>query len=227
MYRKSTASTERQLIAEIVTCYGTTILDVIHLDAGSEPFSIGEAPEASFKLDGALLTDPAATTMVEVSDEGYVLTAPAGFEAHLAGEPSGDWTLAAGERVELRPGVRAILSRGPVRFYVRAVERERIVAARPQVDRPFWASVVGTGTLATAALLLMQAMPPDAMAIAQADELARANFARYLVQADAEEPVEVEVDRTRESGSSEASEAASDAERSHPASTQPKPSKAA
>jgi TonB family protein len=162
-------------LAEIVVCYRGSIVEVAHLGPSSAAYTVGEGPEASFKLDGAQLPSQAATVLVERVGAGFVLRVPPGFAGRL--EDRGQ-RLSLTELIELRPGLAATLTRGELRFDVALVEGERIEAGRAPLDRPFWASLIGNATVV------------DAMAVALEDEAAEARFASYFEQAD--EPVEQE-----------------------------------
>jgi TonB family protein len=148
------------------------IVDVAHLDAGA--YTLGEAPEASFKLAGATLPDRAATTLVERVGQGFVLSIPATFECWI--EHRGH-ALSQREHVDLCEGDSATLRRGDVRFDVALVERELPIHARAPLDRAFWASVIGHAILFIVMLLLIRATPPDSTAESLEHEAAAARFA--------------------------------------------------
>lgn len=197
----STPASTRQ-VAQIVVSFRGSIIDVVHIDQDSSAYTVGEAPEASFKLNGAALPDPGATPLVQRIGSGFMVMALPGFEG-------------TAQHVELRCDAKLTLRCGEVRFDIALVEREAVEAGRTPLDRPFLASIVGTGMLATAALVLMQSMPIDSMSVALEEAEAQARFASYFKQAnelDEPEPLEAEVESTNDSG--EASPAAATPSRS-------------
>lgn len=178
-------------IAQLVVCYRTSIIDVVHVRGLRDRYSVGESPAASFKLNGAPLPDPDATTLVERVGERYLLTVPACFAAHfeLEGRPV---AVALEQPVELIAGLRATLVYGELRFDVSLVDPEVVLARRARLDRPFWASVAGIASLAVLAALLVRATPADGMSLALDDAAAAARLASYF---EPTQPRELETDQ--------------------------------
>jgi TonB family protein len=162
-----------------------------------DKYSVGESPAASFKLCGAPLPNPAATTLIERIGGRYVLTVPACFTVQLALEGR---SLAAAHTVELTPGLQATLAYGELRFYISLVEPEAVLARRRGLDRGFWASVVGVASLAVLAALLLRATPADGMSLALDDDAAAARLASYF---EVDQPREQESDEPADSGAAE------------------------
>lgn len=173
-----------------------------------EAYTIGEGNEASFKVSGATLPNPAATPLVQRVNGGYALAfSPAmGGEVELAGQrisladlvSSGRATPSAGNYLYPLPSnAKARVDHGDVRFNVNLVNRGAVVAGRGQTDWAFWGYFGGTATIATAFYMLMRSMPDDALAMQISDDEAAARFASYFHQADMkpqDEPVEAEAE---------------------------------
>ena len=171
-----------------------------------EAYTIGESSEASFKVSGASLPNPAATPLVQRVNGGYALafTPSMGGEVEFGGQRmSLDELVAAGRAAvhagaylyPLPSGAKARVDHGDIRFNVNLVNRGAVVAGRGQVDWAFWGYFGGTATIATAFYMLMRAMPDDALAMQLEDDQAAAKFASYFHQADnkpADEPIETE-----------------------------------
>lgn len=170
-------------VAQLVICYRSSIVDVVQLRSATDRYSVGESPAASFKLSGAPLPNPDATTLVERIGDRYMLTVPPCFAAHfeLRGAP-----LEAATSIELVAGLRATLVYGELRFEISLVDPEAVLAGRRRLDRPFLASVVGIASLAGLAALLLRATPADGMSLALDDDAAAARLASYFETAEPE-----------------------------------------
>ncbi|EDM74663.1 FHA/TonB domain protein [Plesiocystis pacifica SIR-1] len=170
-----------------------------------EVFSIGESPDASFKLSGTDLPNPGSTPLVHRdSTGGYALSFTPGMEGNVE---LGRQLLSlhdlvetgrtqAGNGVQVYPlpkGARAKVRHGDIAFSVNLVNRGAVVAGRGETDWPFWAYFGGTAAIATSFYLLMRSMPDDALAMQLEDENAANRFASYFHQAD-EEPEAPEPD---------------------------------
>jgi pSer/pThr/pTyr-binding forkhead associated (FHA) protein len=175
-------------------------------ETGLDAYLIGEGDEANFKVRGAGLANPAASTLVSREADGFALAFTPAMEGsvELGGESISLADLVAsgraqasegGYRYALPKGAKAKVMHGDVRFDVSLVNRGALVAGRGEIDWPFWSYFGGTATVGTAFYLLMRAMPDDALAMEVADAEASARFAAYFHQANEElvaEPVEVE-----------------------------------
>jgi hypothetical protein len=197
-FRNSTR--DMQQVAEVVTSYAHTILEVVHIGQapGRDAYLIGEGPEANFKVGGADLPNPAATTLVSRTDDGFVLAFTPSMRGNIEwGEQSvsladlvASGRTQAGDGVHrymLPRGAKAKIMHGDVRFDISVVDRSSVVVGRAELDWPFWSYLGGTATLGTVFYLLMRSMPADAMAMHLDEAEASARFAKYFHQADEQE----------------------------------------
>lgn len=175
-------------------------------DVGLEVYTIGESPEANFKINGAALPNPGASPLVSRTADGFALA----FTPVMQGSVElGDQQVSLSDLVAsgravahdgayhyaLPHGAKARVEHGDVGFHVNLVNRGAIVAGRGEVDWSFWSYFGGTATIGTAFYLLMRSIPDDAMAMQMADDEAAARFAAYFHQAnevDEAEPVEMD-----------------------------------
>ncbi len=173
-------------------------------DESLEAYTIGESSEASFKVSGTTLPNPAATPLVERHAGGYALafTPTMDGSVELGSQRISLSDLVASGRATPREGgyvyplpqnAKARVSHGDVHFNVNLVNRGSVVAGRGEVDWPFWGYFGGTATIATAFYMLMRSMPDDALAVQMEDDEAAARYAAYFHQAD--ETVEVEPEK--------------------------------
>jgi hypothetical protein len=172
-------------------------------DEGLDVYSIGESPDASFKVSGHDLPDPGATPLVERSANGFALAFAPSMRGsvEVAGQQLALHDLVASGRAierdgmyryELPNGARAKLQHGEIAFNVSLVHSGAVVAGRGDIDWPFWAYAGGTTVVGLGFYLLMRATPDQALGLALADEEASARFARYIHQADQVDQVEPE-----------------------------------
>lgn len=164
-------------------------------DQPLDAYSIGESGQASFKVSGDGLSDPAAMPIVRRLAEGFALA----FTTDMKGRVQiGEAKQSLAELIEsgrahahdgsfvypLPAGASASLEHAGARFDVRVVKPGAAVASRGEVDWPFWGYFGGAATLATAFYLLMRSIPDDALAIELAEDDASARFASYIQHAD-------------------------------------------
>ena len=185
-----------------------------------EAYTIGESPEASFRVSGESLSDPGASPLVRRVAGGYALAFAPSMRGsvELGGErvpledlvASGRATRHEGTYLYPLPaGTKARVEHGDVSFNVSLVNRGAIVASRGEVDWPFWGYFGGTATIATAFYLLMRSMPDDALSLQLEKDEAAERFARYFHQADNEhqdEPVETETEPVAEEDKAQSGE---------------------
>ena len=175
-------------------------------------YSLGEGPTARMTVDGGGLPSPAHFAVVRNEGGRVALRfSPAmSGSVQIEGESFSLEQLVSASRNDgeayvfpLHRGSSARIDQGGASVQVRAVDPATLQVGRNPVDAPFWASVGGVGAAAAAALVLLAAIPDDAMSLAWEDEVRDARYARYLLQADQQQTQTMEP--TAEPESSETS----------------------
>lgn len=166
-------------------------------DVGIDRYTLGEGPDASFKvqLDGA---GDEAFPLVRQQGDSYVLR----FTPQMSGHVSvGNQRLGLEELVRsghavadgssyamsLPAGAKAHLEQDGISYQVSSVNRGKVVAKGNETDKPFWIYNAGSFAIIGGLLSLSQLVPEDALSMSMDDVTAENRYVGYMNQPDHEE----------------------------------------
>ncbi|MCX4246862.1 AgmX/PglI C-terminal domain-containing protein [Paraliomyxa miuraensis] len=175
-------------------------------DVGLDRYTLGEGPDASFKVAMPGLGDQSFPLVLERGD-AHVLR----FTPQMSGYVSmGNQRLDLPELVRsgaavpdgssyamsLPHGAKAHLEHGELSYEVSSVNRGKVIAKGNDTDKPFWIYNAASFAVIGGLLSLSQLVPEDALSMSMDDVTAENRYVGYMAQPDDEEdqPEEIVLD---------------------------------
>ena len=164
-------------------------------DVGLTEYTIGEGHGATLQVSPRGLPEEDGFALVRDGEQGPVVAFTPGMrgEVCMGGRSMSLADLAhrghaasvgTSHAFPLPPDATCTVEHAGLTFHVKSVAPGRVIARKPETDRPFWtynaASLAALGSL----LVLMHLVPDDALAMGLEDSVTQSRFVGYMNQPD-------------------------------------------